>query len=171
MYTRRGLIALVIVGFATSATAFGSWSWNFGLFRDHQLRARSQQLVGVGRPLEASSTEDIGGVLAETDPRKLVTLAGGLRVDVLSAQASLGANVDMMVLWPNDSNPTHLIVCNEQEEAEPGVQRVRLATGAVETVMSGLVSCDPVRRTEWGTILVGEETDDGWVLEPVRVRG
>ena len=109
MYTRRGLIALAIVGFATSATAFGSWSWNFGLFRDHQLRARSQQLFGVGRPLEASSTEDIGGVLAEADPRKLVTLAGGLRVDVLSAQASLGPNVDMMVLWPNDSNPTHLI--------------------------------------------------------------
>jgi hypothetical protein len=90
MDTRRGLIALAIVGFTTSATAVGSWSLNFGLFRDNQLRAHSQQLFGVGKPLEASSTEDIGGVLAEADPRKLVTLAGGLRVDVLSAQASLG---------------------------------------------------------------------------------
>ena len=34
--------------------------------------------------------------------------------------------------------------------------------------MSGLDSCDPVRRTEWGTILVGEETDDGWVLEIIK---
>ena len=116
MYTRRGLIALAIVAFATSATAFGSWSWNFGLFRDHQLRARSQQLFGVGRPLEASSTEDIGGVLAEADPTKLVTLARGLRVDVLSAQASLGPNVDMMALWPDDSNPTHLISATRREK-------------------------------------------------------
>jgi len=168
MDTRRGLIALAIVGFTTSATAVGSWSLNFGLYRDNQLRAHSQQLFGVGKPLEASSTEDIGGVLAEADPRKLVTLAGGLRVDVLSAQASLGPNVDMMALWPDDSNPTHLILCNEEGEAEPGVQRVRLATGAVETIMSGLDSCDPVRRTEWGTILVGEETDDGWVLEIIK---
>jgi len=129
---------------------------------------RTHQLFGVGKPLEASSTEDIGGVFAEADPRKLVTLAGGLRVDVLSAQANLGPNVDMMVLWPNDSNPTHLILCNEEGEAEPGVRRVRLATGAVETVMSGLDSCDPVRRTEWATILVGEETDDGWVLEIIK---
>ena len=148
MDTRRGLIALAIVGFTTSATAVGSWSLNFGLFRDNQLRAHSQQLFGVGKPL--------------------VTLAGGLRVDVLSAQASLGPNVDMMALWPDDSNPTHLILCNEEGEAEPGVQRVQLATGAVETVMSGLDSCDPVRRTEWGTILVGEETDDGWLVEIIK---
>ena len=60
MDTRRGLIALAIVGFTTSATAVGSWSLNFGLFRDNQLRAHSQQLFGVGKPLEASSTEDIG---------------------------------------------------------------------------------------------------------------
>ena len=116
MDTRRGLIALAIVGFTTSATAVGSWSLNFGLYRDNQLRAHSQQLFGVGKPLEASSTEDIGGVLAEADPRKLVTLAGGLRVDVLSAQASLGPNVDMTALWPDDSNPTHLISATRREK-------------------------------------------------------
>ena len=37
------------------------------------------------------------------------------------------------------------------------MQRVRLSDGKVETILTGMVYCDPVRRTAWGTILVGEE--------------
>jgi len=50
---------------------------------------------------------------------------------------------------------------------------VRIADGTVETILTGTVSCDPVRRTAWGTIIVGEEagpttspaTPGGWLLE------
>ncbi|MGR9107758.1 MAG: alkaline phosphatase PhoX [Gammaproteobacteria bacterium] len=71
----------------------------------------------------------------------------------------------MMVLWP-DSHPTHLIVCNEQGPAQPGVQRVRLSDGAVETILTGTSSCDPVHTTPWGTVVVGEEAgSSGSILE------
>ena len=35
-----------------------------------------------------------------------------------------------MALWPNDANPTHLIVCNEQGTTEPGRAADRPPTGA-----------------------------------------
>ena len=39
-------------------------------------------------------------------------------------------------------------------------------TGRWETILTGMVNCDPVRRTAWGTVLVGEESGaDGNVLE------
>lgn len=172
MDTRKALIALGVMGLAASAAAFGGL--DFGLFRDHQMNAHSEQLFGIVEPVEESSTESIGGVLAESDPTKLVTLAKGLRAHVLSARATLGANIDMMALWPDSGNPTHIIACNEQGASDPAVQRIRLADGAVETLMTGLVSCDPVRRTPWGTILVGEEVTDGWLVEiinPLQVTG
>jgi hypothetical protein len=164
MFTRKGLIALGVVGLATSAAAFGGF--DFGLFRDHHMNAHSEQLFGIVEPVEASSTESIGGVLGEQDPTALVTLAKGLHARVLSARANLGANIDMMALWPNDSNPTHLIACNEQGTTEPGVQRIRLSDGFVETIVTGTSSCDPVKRTAWGSVIIGEEVGGtGWVFE------
>jgi len=165
MHTRNGLIAVGVFALATSAAAFGGFGFDFGLFRDGRLEAHSEQLFGVRQGIETSSTDSIGGVLAEQDPTKLVTLAKGLHVRVLSARADLGANIDMMALWPTASNPTHIIACNEQGTSDPGVQRIRLSDGAVETILTGTTSCDPVRRTAWGTILVGEEATDGWLIE------
>jgi secreted PhoX family phosphatase len=86
-------------------------------------------------------------------------------VRVVTAAANAGANIDMIVLWPDDRHPTHLIVCNEEGADKPGVQRVRLSDGLVETILTGTVSCDPVHRTPWGTVIVGEEVVDGWLLE------
>jgi hypothetical protein len=130
MYMRKGLIALGVVGLATSVGAWGGWrDFDFGLFRDNQLEAHSEQLFGVRRGIAASSTESIGGVLAEQDPTKLATLAKGLHARVLSARPNLGANIDMMALWPNSSNPTHIIACNEQGASDPGVQRITRGNG------------------------------------------
>jgi secreted PhoX family phosphatase len=109
--------------------------------------------------------ESITAPVAESDPTRLVTLARGLNARVVSAAPSLGANTDMMALWPDDHFPTHLITCNEQGTVNPGVQRVRIADGAVETILTGTVACDPVRRTPWGTIIVGEEVTDGNLIE------
>ena len=140
---------------------------DFGLFREHLLKEQSRKLFGVDEPLKASSTESIAVAVADADPTRLVTLARGLHARVVSAAADLGANVDMMALWPDDRNPTHLIACNEQGTSNPGVQRVRLSDGLVETILTGTTSCDPAHRTPWGTIIVGEETTDGNLIEIV----
>ena len=44
--------------------------------------------------------------------------------------------------------------------------RFALSDGVVETILTGMVSCGPVRRTAWGTIIVGEESgNDGGLME------
>ena len=150
--------------FAVATHAFG-WG-GFGLFRDDQLDAHSQQLFGIISPIEASSTESVGATDANADPTSLITVAKGLRAHVLTAQANAAANLDQMVLWPNDQNPTHLIAANEEGTDKPGLQRIRLSDGLVETILTGTSSGDPVRRTPWGTILLGEENGtDGWLIE------
>ena len=138
---------------------------DFGSFRDHLLREHSGKLFGVDEPLAASSGESITAAVANADPTRLVTLARGLHARVASAAPNLAANVDMIALWPDDRNPTHLIFCNEQGVTNPGVQRVRLADGLAETILTGTSSCDPTHRTPWGTIIVGEELTDGNLIE------
>ena len=155
MHTRKWLMALGLAGLTTTAAAFGGF--DFGLFRDAQLAAHSEQLFGVVKPLEASSTDSIDAETAESDPTKLATLARGLRARVVASSDSVGANIDMMALWPNDYSPTHLIACNEEGTSEPGLQRIRLFDGLTETIVTGTDSCDPVRRTAWGTIVFAEE--------------
>src|SRR5262249_13162147 len=62
-------------------------------------------------------------------------------------------------LWPDDANPRFLFVCDE-ETTDPAVQRVDLSkppSSNATTIVRGLNSCDPVRRTAWGTIIVAEE--------------
>jgi hypothetical protein len=171
MRKRRWLTAVGVMGLATGAAAVAEF--DFGLFQENQLRADSNQLFGIVEPLEASSTESVSASMAESDPTSLVTVAKQLRVRVVTAKANAGANIDQIALWPADLNPTHLIVCNEEGADKPGIQRVQIADGTVETILTGTVSCDPVRRTAWGTIIVGEEagptsspaTPGGWLLE------
>src|SRR5690242_272140 len=103
---------------AVVAHAFGGV--DFGLFRDDQLDSHSEQLFGIVSPVPASSTDSIGATDASADPTKLVTVAKGLQVHVLTAQPNAAPNLDQMVLWPNDQNPTHLIAANEQGTGQPG---------------------------------------------------
>ena len=91
-------------------------------------------------------------------PASLLTVAEGFSVRVVSASPQLAPNIDQIALWPSDTNPTHLIACNEQGSGQIGVQSIDLRTGTPHTIiLSGLTSCDPTRRTPWGTIIVGEE--------------
>ena len=151
----------------------GNPAFDYGVFQERQLRSFSPLLFGVSGPVDASSTQSVDQATAEAHPESLITVARSLRVRVVSAAANLGPNIDMMAFWPNDRSPTHLIVCNEEGTAEVAVQRVRLFDGKAENILTGMESCDPVRRTPWGTILVGEEagpttappTPGGWVLE------
>jgi secreted PhoX family phosphatase len=86
----------------------------------------------------------------------------------------------MLAFYPAAA-PTHLISCVEGGRAElagdglpgyaaddkfnPSVQRIDLATGAVETILRGMSSCDGIRTTPWGTVLVTEERTDGGAYE------
>jgi secreted PhoX family phosphatase len=145
--------ALVVVGIVAAAAAASS---DWGVDRDNRLRTRSVGLFGIKKPVAASSTQSIDAATANADPTKLVTLAQPLTARVVtSGQAA--PNVDMMVLWPNDTNPTTIIACNEQGTADPGLQAIDIATGAVRTLLTGTSSCDPAHVTPWGTIVFGEE--------------
>lgn len=152
---KRFALGFAVAGAATAAAAYGGL--DIGLWNELQLRAHSVQLFGVVHPLATSSTLSIDAATANADPTQLVTLAKSLRARVVTAAPDAGANLDMMVPWPNASSPTHLIACNEQGPAEPGVQRIRLSDGFVETILTGTDGCDPVRSTAWGTVVVGEE--------------
>ena len=95
-----------------------------------------------------------------------MTLAKGLDASVVAAgsEDNVGPNADQMVLWP-PSNPTHIILVNEEGTGEPGLQKVDLKTGKVTTILTGIEDNDPVRVTPWGTIIFGEEASDGAMYE------
>jgi secreted PhoX family phosphatase len=71
-----------------------------------------------------------------------------------------------MALFPA-THPTHIIACNEQGTAQPGVQRIELATGTATTIVTGTTSCDPLHVTPWGTVIFGEESSTGHVYEMI----
>jgi hypothetical protein len=145
-----GLIAIVVV-VGTALAALDDW----GLDRQTQLQNKSEPLFGVGQPLTKSSTVDLTTAQALANPAGLITVAKGLKVNVVSA-GKAAPNIDQMVLWPR-SNPQYIIGCNEEGVAQPALQKISLATGAATTIATGLSDCDPVRATPWGTVLFGEE--------------
>ncbi len=164
MNTKKILIALGLATLATTAVAVAPF--DFGDFRDRQLDAHSVQMFGIVTPLAESSFKSISAAQANAEPTSLVRLAKGLTARVVSAGTDLGPNIDMMALWPNDYEPTYLIACNEEGPGQAGVQRIRLSDGTVDTILSGTNSCDPVRRTAWGTIVIGEESGNtGQIME------
>jgi hypothetical protein len=146
---------------------------DFGLQVQNLLNAQSMKFFGVTSPLgsSASGTERAPGQAA-TDQ---IAIAGGLTAEFVTRKA--GNKADMLAFWPNDTDYSHLIFCIEGgrevigtlgsgiDKYNPSVQRINVETGEVETILRGMVSCDGIRRTAWGTILVTEETDDGGAYE------
>ena len=165
--------ALTVAGLGAGAHA--APAFDLGSFVEQQLFAKSMQLFGVVQPVATASTASVDATTAEADPTSLVTAAKGLTVNVVSAAADLGANIDMMALWPNDVNPTHIIACNEQGTSQPGVQLISLADGSVETILTGTSSCDPAHVTPWGTVIVAEEAGSSGslleIIDPLNTRG
>ena len=146
------VLALTFGGLAVSARM------DVGQQAQHDLEAKSVQEFGVVRGVDHSSTTSIDAATASTDPTKLATVARGLKVRVVTSGVA-APNLDMMAFWPNDQNPEWIIECNEQGTTDPGLQRIRVSDGKVETIVTGTDSCDPVHRTPWGTIVFGEEAD------------
>ncbi len=134
---------------------------DFGRFVERQLRASSEALFGVGRPLSTSAL----GPYAAPDSAASIELARGLHATLVSSATH--ALADMIAPWPDDEHPRFLFVCDEAG-GNPSVQRVDLSRPAnanATTILTGLAACDPIRRTPWGTIVAGEETTSGGMYE------
>src|SRR5262245_19655487 len=142
MRTRTSFVGMIVA--LAASTSLPAADKDFGQTVENLLAARSKQLFGVGKPLEHSSSESITQQQAQADPLLLVTLAGGLSATVVTA-GTAGSNLDQIALWPDDENPTWLIVCNEGGTSDPGLQRIEIATGNVATMLKGTTSCDGVR--------------------------
>lgn len=156
-----------------ASTAFAS---DFGEKTEQLAKAMSEKLFGVNGTLDSSSTASVTAAQANADPTSLATVAKGLKISVASADPNLAPNIDQMIMWPDDVHPTHIIACNEQGTGQVAVQRVDLQTGVPENMISsGLTSCDPVRITPWGTVLVGEENGTNGrlfeIIDPLNTNG
>jgi secreted PhoX family phosphatase len=173
MHFRRFVIAFLVGALGVAVGGIAAATLDEGPQLDDSVQADALNQYGVGRPLPASSTNSVDAATATADPTSLVTLAPGLKASVVTASAA--PNIDMMALWPDDAHPTHLIACNEQGATEPGLQRISLTTGAAETILTGTTSCDPLRRTPWGTIVFGEENGNSGrlfeLLDPLNTTG
>jgi hypothetical protein len=142
---------------------------DFGSNVDSLLKTVAPLLFGF-TPIGKSAPATTGAYrMPDQGPHRQVRVAPGLRVQYLTRDAA--DSTDMMAFFPRD-NPTHLITCVEGdlEEIAPGklnpsVQRIDLASGAVETILRGMNGCDGIRATAWGTILATEENDDGGAYE------
>src|SRR5919197_6721593 len=159
MFMRRSLVAtcVVITGLAlvamTSRLKAGHPPVDFGTFVESQLASHSEQLFGINHPLDESALGPYDGA----DNLKAIQVAPGLRVSLVSS--SVASAADQIAMWPDNDHPRYLFVCDE-ETSDPSVQRVDLTKPAdsnATTIVIGLSSCDPVRRTPWGTIIVAEE--------------
>jgi hypothetical protein len=174
----RKPIALLAV-FTATANLASAANEDFGTQVENWLRAQSFKYFGILKPLEDSAPETAGPTRqpGQTASDQL-KLAQGLKATFLTRSAA--DHTDQMVFWPNDQHPTHLFTAVEvfspaltdDGQPQPCVQRIDLRTGQVEVVLRGGLGCDPVRRTAWGTLIVGEEVANGAVyeiLDPVNV--
>jgi len=148
---------------------------DFGQSVENQAKAHSMQNFGIVQPLESSSQTSIDAATANANPLKLATFAKQLTARVVAVVPSAPV-IDMIALWPNDTNPEWLIACNEQGTAQVGLIRIRIADGLTQTIVSsGLQSCDPVHRTPWGTIVFGEEAGSAGrlfeMIDPLNTTG
>src|SRR5262249_43626691 len=155
---KRSFASTCVVAAGVAALAFvarpaaDDLHGDFGTFVADQLRANSMELFGFNHPLQQSALGPFDGPSVDA-----LELAGGLTATLISSAVENAA--DQIAMWPDDAHPTHLFVCDE-ETSNPAVQRVDLSQPAgsnATTIVTGLISCDPVRRTPWGTIFVAEE--------------
>lgn len=144
---------------------------DFGAGVEAMLAEKSAALFGIAKPLSASASEtaEEGYRLPEHAAADAVALAEGLTAAYVTREAA--NHLDMLTFYPAEA-PTHLIGCIEADAEEiapgklnPGVQRISLADGKVETIVRGTNGCDGIRTTAWGTVLFTEEDDAGGAYE------
>jgi secreted PhoX family phosphatase len=163
-------LTLAATAALVATAAVPALAQDFGLTVQQMLANQSEALFGIVAPLGASAQPTEGAYRTPGDNAgDTVALAQGLTADFTTRE--LGNHGDMMAFYPAE-NPTHLISCVEGDREEiaagkynPGVQRISLTDGTVETIVRGSSRCDGIRTTPWGTILFTEEEDDGTAYE------
>ncbi len=157
---------------------------DFGIGVEQQLKAKSEKWFGVKQPLDASAPATTGAYRTSAQSAyDQVRVAKGLKVEYVTRTSAHKA--DMMLLWPNGQNPTHIISAVEEfsphvigkltsgiDKLTPSVQRIELATGKSEIILRGLAGADGIRMTAWGTLLVPEENGNGnayEIIDPLHV--
>jgi secreted PhoX family phosphatase len=154
-------VVAVAAAFSFGPRVLADADVDWGALVQRELNERSEQLFGVGTPLSRSAL----GPFTGADSTQAIRVAQGLRVSLVSSAVHF--STDQIVLWPNDRNPRYLFVCDESS-SNPAVQRVNLSlppASNATTILTGIVACDPIRRTPWGSLIVGEETTTGGVYE------
>ena len=164
----KTIVQLLLVAVVLEMAGIVAWAQDidFGLHVEQLLNAHSEQLFGVKQPLDQSALGPYTGL----DNTLSVIVAKGLNVSNVSSAAN--PLHDMIALWPNDHSPTHLIVAVETSRNADGsnasVQVIDLHVNPnsnARTILEGLTSGDPIKRTPWGTIVVGEEDTSGGLYE------
>src|SRR5262245_9410389 len=112
----------------SAAMVLSASAADFGQKVEEKAKSQSVSLFGTQDTLDASSTSSLTAAQANANPAKLLTVAPGLTVKVVSADPGLAPNIDQMLLWPTTGKPTHIIACNEQGSGQVAVQRVNLKT-------------------------------------------
>jgi Bacterial protein of unknown function (DUF839) len=156
------LASLMALAFTTPVLAA-----DFGVERDARLADQSQAYFGIAKPLASSAEKSaMEGARAAND---VLMLADGLKAEFITR--NVAHHADMIAFYPAE-NPSHMIVCIESDREEivagklnPGLQRVSMADGSVETILRGTNSCDGIRTTPWNTVLFTEEDDAGGAYE------
>jgi secreted PhoX family phosphatase len=168
-WIRSSVLILFVTVVLTARAGAKNPRIDFGSFVQEQLRDHSEQLFGIRHPLAKSAL----GPYTGADNTQSIQVADGLHVSLVSS--SVASAADQIAFWPNNDHPTHVFVCDE-ETSTPAVQRVNLSgppSSNATTIVTGLSSCDPVRRTPWGTILVGEEAGNTGglyeIIDPVSI--
>jgi hypothetical protein len=159
-----------------SGLAMAGADVDFGLTVERLLNVSSPRLFGIQKPLQESAL----GPFVDPDNAQALEVAEDLVVSVVSNVTDPLS--DMIALWPNDAQPTHVFVCVENSfngDNNPNVisvQRVDISgdpDSNVHTIVKGLSSCDPIHRTPWGTLIVGEEAGEtgGFyeILDPLAI--
>jgi hypothetical protein len=166
MFIGAATALIIFVGIAGGAQ-------DIGLKHEQLNESHSSEAFGIGHGLAESSAESLTAAEIAADPAAVAKLADGLEAKVVTSGVA-APNVDMMVPWPNDTDPTHLVVCNEQGTSAPALQSIDLETGAATTLLTGTSNCDGIRMTPWHTILFSEETSTGRayeLIDPLGVTG
>lgn len=170
---KKTMIAFALLA---STAAFAN-AEDFGASVQEMLTDKAKELFGIEAPIGESASKSVeeGYRTKDQKPEGQVALAAGLKAEFVTRE--VGNHADMIAFYPAQ-NPTHMIVCIEgdREELEggklnPGVQRVSMTDGKVETIFRGTSACDGIRTTPWNTVLFTEEDDAGFayeVLDPLK---
>ena len=125
---------------------------DFGTFVESQLSEHTEQLFGFKRPLDRARW----GPTTGRQPAGHPGCARPARVARVE-QRRVGGRSDRALARRRSSEVPLRVRRRDVESRGAARGPVQARERNATTIVTGLISCDPVRRTPWGTIIVAEE--------------